>query len=462
MRSIAKQSGISASPPIFDWTGSRALVRPNIDLRDDFRLDLASRRERYVEADIRAFFHSIYTHAIPWAIYGKSWAKQPANRGPEHYGNLLDLLCRNAQDGQTIGLPVGPDTSRLIAEVIASAVDVDVRQRLSVTARDASRYVDDYTIGADDGQSGESIIAAIRQAAAVFELELNNEKSAIHPTSVRLSTGWKQAVLAHIPRHGPTVDEFQRFFYEVGRVCHEHPEINVEKFAFQNARLAFIDVDEWKTIQNTLVNAYRRNPSLVSFLVEILILRDVERNDVDRENLQGFLERRFSTLAEENRSGEIIWLLFLALRLNIELPAARLAPVVQIENALVAILVTAAASRGLVVGNVDFSLWNRSLNADGLRSPMWLYAYESVRQGYNALPGPNFITQDDFFGPLLARRVSFLSIEGGFTSIATYLRDRRGDNERRQRLREDFGVDFEFDLDELDDDDVFEHEVDIY
>ena len=92
----------------------------------------------------------------------------------------------------------------------------------------------------------------------------------------------------------------------------------------------------------------------------------------------------------------------------------------------------------------------------------WLYAYESVRQGYNALPDSNFITQDDFFGPLLARRVSFLSIEEGFTSIATNLRDRRGDNVRRQRLREDFGVDFEFDVDELDDDDVFDQEVDIY
>jgi hypothetical protein len=128
LRKKAKKSGISASPPVFDWSGPRALMRSSIDLRDDFRVDLSSRREEFVSADIRAFFHSIYTHAIPWAIYGKPWAK--ANRDPTHYGNLIDLLCRNSQDGQTIGLPVGPDTSRLNAEVVASAIDAKLRERL--------------------------------------------------------------------------------------------------------------------------------------------------------------------------------------------------------------------------------------------------------------------------------------------------------------------------------------------
>lgn len=71
LRRVSKKSGISASPPVFDWIDPRAVMRPNIDLRDDFRIDLSSRREEYVAADIRAFFYSIYTHSIPWAIYGK-------------------------------------------------------------------------------------------------------------------------------------------------------------------------------------------------------------------------------------------------------------------------------------------------------------------------------------------------------------------------------------------------------
>lgn len=82
---------MSASPLVFDWVGTRALFRPNINLRDDFRVNLATMHTKYVAADIRAFFHSIYTHAIPLAIYGKDWAK--LNRQIEHYGNLLDLYA---------------------------------------------------------------------------------------------------------------------------------------------------------------------------------------------------------------------------------------------------------------------------------------------------------------------------------------------------------------------------------
>lgn len=143
-----RRSGISASPLMFDWSGTRAILRPNVDLLDDFGLDLASRRETFVLADLRAFYHSIYTHTIPWAVRGKATAK--ANRFSQHYANKLDRYCRNAQDQQTIGLPVGPDTSRVLGEIVASAVDEQLRAETGVALRDASRYIDDYTISSTD------------------------------------------------------------------------------------------------------------------------------------------------------------------------------------------------------------------------------------------------------------------------------------------------------------------------
>jgi hypothetical protein len=146
LRAIARRrSGMSASPLIFDWSGSRAILRSNVDLLDDFRLDLASRR-----------------------------AKARAERFSPHYANKLDRYCRNAQDQQTIGLPVGPDTSRVIGELVASAVDGRLRQETGVTSRDASRYVDDFTVSSASGLSGDALIAATRRAAAEFELELNH------------------------------------------------------------------------------------------------------------------------------------------------------------------------------------------------------------------------------------------------------------------------------------------------
>ena len=459
MRAAAKKSVISSSPPIFDWNGPRTLMRPSIDLRDDFRVDLSSRREEFVSADIRAFFHSIYTHAIPWAIHGKEFAKM--NRGAEHFGNLIDLLCRNAQDGQTIGLPVGPDCSRLIAEVVASAIDVALRAKIGIGPRDASRYIDDYTISSGANHSGENLIAALRQAAAQYELELNNDKSAIRPTSSRHDNGWKQEVRSYVPREASD-SEFQHFFYRVGRMCDAHSDINIEKYAFQNARAAFIRAANWAKVQSNLIAAYRRNASLVAFLVEITILRQVERNDVDLAKLTEFLEHRLPVLVQENRTGEIIWFLFLAARLRVTLSASSVEPLSGIDNSMIALLTAFCVKNQLVSGAVDFAEWNKALSGDGLRSGMWLYAYESVGLGINPVPSTAFIEADPYFSLLQAKKIRFLSIATGFTSINTTLRSLRGDNVRLQRVRDDFLDDFTFELEEIDDDSDYEVEDETY
>lgn len=448
MRTAAKRSQISSSPPIFDWNGPRALVRPSIDLRDDFRVDLSSRREEFVGADIRAFFHSIYTHAIPWAIHGKAFAKQ--NRGTQHYGNLIDLLCRNAQDGQTIGLPVGPDCSRLIAEVVASAIDTTLRAKVEIGPQDASRYIDDYTISSGANHSSNNLIAALRQAAAEYELELNNDKSTILSTSTRHDSGWKQEIRSYIPQKMSGNDEFQHFFYRVGRMCNAHPDVNVEKYAFQNARVAFVSATNWDKIQSHLIAAYRRNASLVAFLVEISLLRQVERNDIDLPKLTEFLEHRLPLLARENRTGEIIWFLFLSARLNLSLSAKSVEPLTEIDNSMVALLTAFCVKRQLVDGAIDFTKWNTALSSDGLRSGMWLYAYESVGLGINPIQSTAFIETDPYFALLHAKKIRFLSIATGFSSLNTTLRSLREDNVQLERVRADFLDDFMFDLDEFD------------
>jgi hypothetical protein len=462
LRRATKKSKLSASPPVFDWSGPRAVLRPSIDLRDDFRIDLSSRREEFVSADIRAFFHSIYTHSIPWAIYGKKWAKVPSNRGTEHYGNLLDLFSRNLQDGQTVGLPVGPDTSRILAELIASSIDTQLQDSLGLSENDASRYIDDYTISSNDGRRGDAVISALRQSVAHFELELNNEKSAVIPTSARYETGWKEAIKAQIPSKASNAHDMNKFFYDIGQLCLRHPDINIEKFAYSSARLAFIRADDWRHIQSRIINAYRRNSTLVSFLVEILILRQVEKGDVDHKNVKDFLDHRIPNLVLSNKTGEIIWLLFLSIRLNISLSHKASSSLFEVQNALVALLTATAHSRKLLAAPVDFSVWNSSLNQQGLRGPMWLYSYEAIRQKLIQSPAPDFIQTDSFFSLLYSKNVQFLDINRGFSSIGSTLRTLRGDNSAIKRIRDDFSSDFSIDIDDYDDDDFTKDEDENY
>jgi hypothetical protein len=448
-----KRSSISTSPLVFDWNGTRAILRPSIDLRDDFRIDLASRREKFVSVDLRAFYHSIYTHAIPWAIHGKAFAKR--DRRPQHFGNLLDQLCRNAQGGQTLGLPVGPDTSRVIAEVVASAIDEELRSITKVTSRDASRYVDDYTISSPDGQSDQALIAAIRRAAAKFELELNHDKTAVVPTSAYLNSGWKQVALGHRPKSPYLKTDFQRFLYETTRLARELPNTNVEKWALQNARIAFLgaDKDTWRGLQSYLVNAYRRNSTIISLLVELIIGRHIEHGDVDIASLRDFLDHRIPTLAIEDRTGELVWLLFLVASLKIEIRADSLEPVFKLEEPMCAILISLAKKWDCVAGSIESSVWQRSLSEAGLNGAMWLYSYEGSREGLIQGASLDHIRNHPYFQILNAENVGFLSVDKGVSAIVGGMVQRRADNAHRARIRESWA-----DLSDIDDWDISDDE----
>src|SRR5262249_36909651 len=128
---------LSASRPVADSFRRRALV-PN-HTGNDLPLLRAETRavgRHLLKADIARFYHTIYTQSGPWALHGKSWAKANRTAG---IGNEIDRALRNAQDGQTLGIPVGPDSSLVIAEIIATAVDARLPRGMR-----GFRYIDDY------------------------------------------------------------------------------------------------------------------------------------------------------------------------------------------------------------------------------------------------------------------------------------------------------------------------------
>ena len=46
-------------------------------------------------------------------------------------GARLDKAVRKGQDNQTVGIPVGPDTFRVIAEIVAVSIDARVQAELN-------------------------------------------------------------------------------------------------------------------------------------------------------------------------------------------------------------------------------------------------------------------------------------------------------------------------------------------
>jgi hypothetical protein len=130
-----KKTHLSRSIPTFG-TSSRAIHLPKFsDLHEEKIMASAGYKYALV-TDITSFFPTIYTHTIPWALHTKAVAKvkkRKAHMTPRYFGNILDARCMGAQDGQTIGLPIGPDTSHIIAEIIGVAIDTRLKDDLGAS-----------------------------------------------------------------------------------------------------------------------------------------------------------------------------------------------------------------------------------------------------------------------------------------------------------------------------------------
>ena len=378
-----KLSGLSTSPLVFDWTGTRAILRPTVDLLEDFRLDLSSRREEYVSADLRAFYHSVYTHSIPWAVRGKAEAK--AKRHDDHYSNLLDQLSRNAQDGQTIGLPVGPDTSRILGEVVTSGVDAELAANAALGPRDASRYIVDYTVSSADGRSGAALAAALRRAAAVYEVELNQDKTAIVSTAAaprRAGSRWLsrtvrgdrsmisqlQAVLLRAGPRARGTAGYQRG--AVGAV--ERPD---RVPWMRPGHVAGADPSPHQRLppqEHACGPAGRTD-------------RRPPRGEPGRRGscrYRGLPRSAHTGPRPRNRTGELVWLLFLMIVLRIQLNSRCFEGLTFLEEPMCALLIRYARHEGLISGKLETAAWDAHMTVDGLDGPTWLYAYEPARLGF--------------------------------------------------------------------------------
>jgi hypothetical protein len=130
IKSIISQSKYSLTKPIIKKGLPRAINREHKFNEIPSILPIVSAGYKYaLRTDISRFFPTIYTHSIPWACHGKDFAKK--NRSNSYFGNALDTNVRNTQDQQTLGIPVGPDSSYIISEIIGSVLDKEIYSELS-------------------------------------------------------------------------------------------------------------------------------------------------------------------------------------------------------------------------------------------------------------------------------------------------------------------------------------------
>lgn len=133
--------------------------------------------------DLTRCFDSIYTHSIAWAVHERESVKRDIDGHGGTFANEFDRVMRWANDNETNGIIIGPEVSRIFAELILQGVDRSVENRLLsmdlVNGRDyrVLRYVDDYFIFSTDGAVRDRVQRALEEELRPFRMSINSAKT---------------------------------------------------------------------------------------------------------------------------------------------------------------------------------------------------------------------------------------------------------------------------------------------
>ncbi|NBX65520.1 MAG: RNA-directed DNA polymerase [Proteobacteria bacterium] len=136
-----------------------------------------------VQIDISKCFDSIYTHSLPWAVLGKNQVKFNLKKPRDTFGDCFDALMQNLNHNETNGIVIGPEFSRIFAEIILQSVDTELLSRLSEGANlthkidyEIFRYVDDFFIFYNEDSARIKIFETLQDVLKVKKLNINTSK----------------------------------------------------------------------------------------------------------------------------------------------------------------------------------------------------------------------------------------------------------------------------------------------
>ena len=417
IRKLLKRSKSSASSVVFNWKDGRSLLRLDFEERDRRVSSISVGNTFVLVSDISRYYHSIYTHSLAWAAHTKPVAKK--NRSNKLLGNRLDLLSRNAQDGQTIGIPVGPDTSRILAELVGSALDSDLVGSGQLGVSGFVRFVDDFVLGASSREVAERLRSVLRRHIHAYELEINEEKTEIRSVLNLDYSSWRHEIRAALPTFGASKAKLELYFDRLLSIARSNPRANCFRYALKQSRAVFTYSTEWPLVEDFLLLSYRSNPSGLSTIVEMIVNRHRIRSDVDLLKIRGFITAHMPRLAEMEKHAEAAWMLYLALELSLKLPRKCLEAFFEQHNPVCALVLCHLSSNKLIDKPIDRSHWNSFLDEAGLRSEMWLYAYEATLKGWSGLPTKKFVASSKEFGELLRKQISFYDLDAHIEDITS-------------------------------------------
>jgi len=135
--------------------------------------------------DVSKCFDSIYTHSISWAVLNKNIVKESIAKKNTNqtFPDIFDKFMQNLNYNETNGIVIGPEFSRIFAEIILQKIDSNVYNELRKNNiyhkkdYEIFRYVDDIFVFYNDENVKNQIFVSYKLSMKEYKLYINDSKT---------------------------------------------------------------------------------------------------------------------------------------------------------------------------------------------------------------------------------------------------------------------------------------------
>jgi len=417
-----KKSPISLSRPCIPIKNEKSnrsfdKISDYLDSNQEIAIKSSSFRVM-LKVDIARYYNTIYTHSIPWALHEKSKAKKNRQastlRHPATlYGNDIDKWLRSTREGQTLGIPVGPDTSQIISEIIGTAIESElVNEGVELNG---IRFIDDFILFFRDKNEAQIALAKLHDVLNRYELEINPHKTFIEELPYILEPEWKSALRQYhfrklsnqkqyvVAQKTDVINYFSRTF----EYCNQFPDKNILLYSIKKIQNEKILKENWALTESLILKTMILNGSCIPIALQIIYDYKLKGYTIDDDKIQQVITEIIRYNSQYGNNYEISWALWLSKVFDLEVKKEVISLVEKNDNPIVVLTALDLREAGLIEKNIDVSHWESFMNKNQLYDDHWLLAYEANVKGWLSGSRLNYLEEDPFYKILKDNNVEF-------------------------------------------------------
>lgn len=416
---IFAKSVFSTTKPIIEQDtsqGKRAVKHNDFGYFKESCIVNSFKYSIHLKTDISKFYPSIYTHSVPWVTFGGK-EKYKRNRALNQndplkvttiYGDDIDNRLMWCQNQQTMGIPIGPDTSFIVAEIIVCHIDELFEKVLNKKKIEhlILRYYDDYAMFFHSELDAQIALAELKSILNEFELKINDEKTHIKKSYNELESEWALAIKSFYfrPFENDQKEDIWNFFSIAFKFYEKFPTESVLRLALNKFNFVRIEKHNWDFFESLIFRLGLTDSGSLQKIAKLLI---TYKELVNKNQLKSFCSELIKRHYDKKNDFELTWSMWLLNEFNIQPRKEIFEMVIESKCTYSCIIALDLLHKNNRIKNFNYSPILDELETNNLNTKSWLLVYESVYKRWIPTAQPTIITDHFYFDILNSRNVYF-------------------------------------------------------